>query len=197
MGSTTWRKSERCVPAVAGTNAFVYAQAIVMQPDCAKDEQMQLPESTAFRLRTQLDCLSTILPGSLDEVLERRPIPEKWCPREILAHLARYQNLFLSRIHRIKTESNPLLSRYRAEDDPEWKSWIRLDSSEIFQILRTQRATLVQQVECMTTEDLARTATHPRFGEMTLLQWIEFFLLHEAHHLLTVLQRSREPIDSD
>lgn len=158
-------------------------------------EHMQLPESTALRLRIQLDCLPIILSEISDDALERS-IPGKWSAREVLAHLARYQDVFLGRIRRLQTESNPMLPRYRAEDDPEWLSWITRRRTEVLQILRTQREILVHEVANMTAAQLARTAVHPRFGQMTTVQWLEFFLLHEAHHLLAVLQRSREYVDS-
>jgi hypothetical protein len=84
------------------------------------------------------------------------------------------------------------LPRYRAEDDPEWKSWATRSANEIFESLRAQRAVLIWQIEKLTDDELARTGIHSRFGEMTIVLWLEFFLLHEAHHLLTVLQRTRE-----
>jgi uncharacterized damage-inducible protein DinB len=153
---------------------------------------MRLPDSTALRLRTQLDCLATILAGIPSDALERRATPGKWSARENLAHLARYQEVFISRITCIQSESRPTLPRYRAEDDPEWGAWMSRPAAEIIEALHAGRKILLAQVEGMPDEDLARTAIHPRFGEMTLVQWMEFFLLHEAHHLLAVLQRSRE-----
>lgn len=153
---------------------------------------MKAPDSTVLRLRIQLDCLATILDGIKPEALERRPAPGKWSARENLAHLARYQEIFMSRVAHIQRENRPSLSRYRAEDDSEWPSWMNRGAAEIMEALHAQRKLLVQQIETMEDEDLRRTAIHPRFGEMTLVQWLEFFLLHEAHHLLSVLQRARE-----
>ena len=158
---------------------------------------MQLPESTIARLRTQLDCLPTILAGVSDDALELRSIPGRWCAREILAHLTRYQDVFVSRLRRIQTENRPVLARYRAEEDPELPSWINRGTAQILEALQTQREALVCEVEKMKGADLGRTAIHPRFGQMTLVQWLEFFLLHEAHHLLAVLQRSREQVNED
>ena len=66
------------------------------------------------------------------------------------------------------------------------------ETQDILQILSAQRTILVHKVQRMTSADLARKAIHPRLGHMTVVQWLEFFLLHEAHHLLAVLQRSRE-----
>ncbi len=153
---------------------------------------MGLPESTRLRLKTQLDCLPTLLAGIAEDALERRPTPDKWSARENLAHLARYQDVFLGRLNRMTTENHPALPRYRAEDDPEWKAWINRSMAEIFEKLQTQRKQLIRQVERLSDGELARTGKHSRLGEMTIVQWLEFFLLHEAHHLLAVLQRTRE-----
>jgi len=153
---------------------------------------MGLPESTAIRLRTQLDCLPAILAGVSEESLNRRPNPEKWSARENLAHLARYHEMFLERIERIRNEDRPLLARYAAEHDPEWPRWAAMPLSEVLARLRALRVELLERVQKLSEAELSRSAVHSRFGEMTLLQWLEFFLLHEAHHLLAVMQRARE-----
>ncbi len=122
----------------------------------------------------------------------RRPIPDKWSGRENLAHLARYQDMFLGRIQRILTEERPLLPRYRAEDDPDWPTWARMPVAEVLASLRALRLQFIERIEKLSDEEFLRTAVHPRFGEMNLIQWLEFFLLHEAHHLYIVMQRVRE-----
>jgi uncharacterized damage-inducible protein DinB len=153
---------------------------------------MGLPESTWLRLKTQLDCLPTLLAGIAEGALERKPSPDKWSARENLAHLARYQKIFLGRLNRMGAEDGPVLLRYRAEDDPEWPLWMDCTESEIFDSLQGQRKELIQKIERLSDGELARTGTHSRFGEMSITQWVEFFLLHEAHHLLIVMQRTRQ-----
>ncbi len=153
---------------------------------------MGMLESTAIRLRTQLDCLPAILAGVSEESLNRRPNPEKWSARENLAHLARYHEIFLERIERIRNEDRPLLERYAAENDPRWPTWAAMPLGEVLARLRALRVELLERVQKLSEAELSRSAVHSRFGEMTLLQWLEFFLLHEAHHLLVVMQRARE-----
>jgi uncharacterized damage-inducible protein DinB len=153
---------------------------------------MNLPEPTATRLKTQLDCLPLILAGISEDALDRRPRPDKWSARENLAHLARYHEMFLERIERIRTADRPELARYAAESDAEWPRWQRLPVSEVRARLHALRAQMIELVGKLSAAELSRTAVHSRFGEMTLVQWLEFFLLHEAHHLLAVMQRARE-----
>jgi len=153
---------------------------------------MALPEITAYRLHSQLDCLSMLLEGAARGALEHRPVPDKWSAKENLAHLARYQGVFLERISLILAQDRPAISSYKAENDPEWTAWSALSSEEVLQRLHTTRRQIIERAEKLSDAQLARTGVHSRFGELTLLQWLEFFLLHEAHHLLAVLQRVHE-----
>ena len=152
---------------------------------------MEISETTLTRLRTQLDCLPILLGGMPETTLDNRPVAGKWSAREHLAHLARYQEMFLSRMQRIRSEDRPRLARYRAEDDPEWPQRMALPATEILKSLRSLRTQLVREAAGLSAEELSRIGMHPKFGEMTLGLWLEFFLLHEAHHLLSVMQLVR------
>ncbi len=155
-------------------------------------KQMVLPNSTSLRLRTQLDSLSIILDGLSDAALDRRPIADKWSARENIAHLARYHEIFLERIKLIRTQDRPRLPRYRAEEDSEWQQWASKPAQDVLRAIQALRLELIALVETLSAAEFTRTAVHSRFGEMTLVQWLEFFLLHEAHHLLVAMQRARE-----
>ena len=43
-----------------------------------------------------------------------------------------------------------------------------------------------------TSVDFTKTGTHPAFGNMSLLQWVNFFLLHEAYHQFTLFKLAAE-----
>jgi hypothetical protein len=153
---------------------------------------MSLPVPTMLRLKIQLECLPLLVAGAGEESWEKRPAPEKWSARENLAHLARYHEMFLARIDRILNEDRPLLERYRAEDDPEWPRWMALPVRDVLAALHELRSEMIDGAASLTDEDLLRTARHARFGVMTLFEWLEFFLLHESHHLFKVMQLTRE-----
>ena len=46
-------------------------------------------------------------------------------------------------------------------------------------------------VDSLDAEDLARSGVHPSLGALAIPDWIEFFLLHEAHHLYQAMLRMR------
>jgi hypothetical protein len=150
-----------------------------------------LSPSSAARLATQLDSLPSLLEGHPPEALDRRTRSGKWSVHENLAHLARHHAVVLDRVRRILSEEKPTLPRYAAEEDKEWPEWAALSTHEVLIRLRALRTELTVLVSGLPDEALARTAVHPSLGEMALPLWIEFFLLHEAHHLYLVMKRAR------
>src|SRR5262249_20410660 len=139
------------------------------------------------------------LRGFLDEVLHgvhvetilQPPDSGKWSANENLAHLARYQQIFLERVDRILKEKSPSFPRYRAEEDPHWERCRALGYKEVPGELAALREKLIARLKSLSDSDYERTGVHPKFGEMSLALWLEFFLVHEAHHLYTVLQLVR------
>ncbi|MGZ4829774.1 MAG: DinB family protein [Candidatus Angelobacter sp.] len=144
------------------------------------------------RCETQLqDFLAVTLKGVPLEALSVKVVPGKWSAHEQLAHLARYHQIFLQRIDRILTEEAPEFPRYRAEGDPDWPAWSGLPTPQLLVRISSMRAKLMARLRSLSEEDFERTGIHPKFGAMSLVLWLEFFLVHEAHHLYVVLQLVR------
>jgi uncharacterized damage-inducible protein DinB len=144
------------------------------------------------RLEAQLESLDVVLARATPDLIDSRPASGDWSARENLAHLARHSTVFLERLDRILTEDTPRLGRYRAEDDPEWPQWSDLPLDEVLRRLKDARRRLIAWVSAVSPDQMSRTGLHPAFGAMTIPQWLEFFLLHEAHHLYTAMLRIAE-----
>jgi phytoene dehydrogenase-like protein len=151
-----------------------------------------IPVPLLARLERQLDALGLVLERATPGALEARPPSGDWSAREHLAHLARHHADFLERLRRLLAEPTPVLGRYRAESDPEWPAWSGLPLDEVLRRLRALRTELVTLVRAIPPSEDARSGIHPAFGEMDVTAWLEFFLLHEAHHLYSALVRVGE-----
>jgi hypothetical protein len=139
---------------------------------------LQADDSQLIRLRTQLVSLDFLFAGAKPETIERRPTSGKWSARENLAHLGRYHEIFLDRLHRILTEPSPKFTRYRAEEDSGWQEWVSRPFEEIRTRVVALRLNLIDKISALQPCDYNRTGVHSAFGEMTLSLWLEFFLVH-------------------
>ncbi|PYY00630.1 MAG: hypothetical protein DMG64_16470 [Acidobacteria bacterium] len=151
-----------------------------------------LNQLAVARLRDQLDSLSAFVANKTADEWNRVPASGKWSARVNLAHLCRYHEVFLERLNRILREDRPQFGRYRAEDDELWPSWSPLPVDLLLARIRQLRRDVRSQLSSLSDEQLARTGIHPVLGEMDVPLWLEFFLLHEAHHLYAILFRLRE-----
>jgi uncharacterized damage-inducible protein DinB len=147
-----------------------------------------LKTSLLIRLSTQLESLKAVLEGG---EMHRKPAPDKWSALEILAHLARYHEVFLDRIRRILAEDGPRFDRYRAETDPLWHHWRELPLDEVLSHAANLRVDIAKLFEQLSQRDLQKVGIHPGLGSLSIPMWLEFFLLHEAHHLYQAMNRAR------
>jgi len=144
------------------------------------------------RCETQLqDFLTEVLSKRSGGDYSQRTIPDKWSAQENLAHLAHYHEIFLDRVRRILNENRPAFSRYRAEEDPEWEVWRQRPYRDLLDRLASLRAQLGLKLKTLSNEDFQRVGVHPKFGALELSQWLEFFLVHEGHHLYLIFQQVR------
>ncbi|HEU4386630.1 MAG TPA: DinB family protein [Blastocatellia bacterium] len=148
-----------------------------------------LPQSSLLRLERQIDVVPLLLRGAGPQAMMARTASGEWSPHEHLAHLARHHAIFLERLHRIMGEDAPELARYRAEEDSSWGEWSSLTTDEVTGRLNSLRGEIVRFIKGLSEAETNRVGIHPLFGRMDLTHWIEFFLLHEAHHLYKLMIR--------
>jgi len=139
-------------------------------------------------LEYQRESLKGMIAGLTDEQVRREVLAGKWSIFENIAHLATYQHAFLQRISRIVNEQNPVFGRYNAESDPLFHDYCTRTTKAILDDLVITRNELVSDIRSLDDDTMLRTGEHPVFGKMNLLQWLNFFLLHEAHHLFTIFK---------
>lgn len=143
-------------------------------------------ESLTYKLQHQYNTVDEMLQNLSSEFILKKHRPEKWSIHENLAHLGRYHEVFLSRLTQILSEDNPEFGRYNTSNDPDFDTWGRMTTSEVIQKTKSLRGQCAEQLISLSSDQLARTGTHPKLGALTVEEWVEFFLLHENHHLYTI-----------
>ena len=151
-----------------------------------------MPSSVSTRLQYQHKSLMDIIDDLSDEQIRRQIISGKWSIFENIVHLQTYQHTFIKRVRQILDENNPSFPRYSAETDTLFLDNCDKSTREVMQDLLTTRKEIAAGMLSFQSTDLTKTGTHPVYGQMTLIQWLNFFLLHEAHHLFTIFKLTAE-----
>ena len=149
---------------------------------------MPIPATTLTRLQTQHQAIDLLINHISDANLRRQVVVGKWSVFENLVHLATYQHTFFKRIGIILQETKKEFPRYTAEADPLFHDNLERGTSAILEDLRQKREGIVAMLNGLNDDELKRVGLHPAYGEMNIIQWAEFFLLHEAHHLFTIFK---------
>ena len=153
---------------------------------------MPLSASISTRLRHQHESLPEITRDLTETTLKQRVNPDKWSPFEHIAHLAAYQPAFISRLEKIAAIPAPTFQRYVADKDPQFPVCLDKPLTELFGLISTQAAQIDTILAHTNEAGLRRTGLHPKYGLLTVTQWTEFYLLHEAHHLFTIFMLTQD-----
>lgn len=149
---------------------------------------MQIPSSVSTRLQYQHKSLLDIIDGLSDEQIRLPVYPGKWSIFENIVHLQAYQHASIARVRGILDQDNPQYEPYVAGNDPVFVDNCAKSTREVMQDLITTRKEMSAGILSFTENDLKRTSYHSVYGKMNLVQWLNFFLLHEAHHLFTIFK---------
>lgn len=150
-----------------------------------------LPLNTRLRLKHQHECLDGLIGrASFDQL--HATAGNGWSLFQHLAHLGRYQQIFTGRIVKIMESPGTEFQRYIADNDPDFKRWCMFTSEKLLATLQSDRKNMHDYLADLSEAELNRTGLHPLYGRMNIIQWTEFFLLHEAHHLYTVFTRIQQ-----
>ena len=125
------------------------------------------------------------------EILDFHP-EGKWSIKDQIAHLVKYQPKFLGRMKLIISQEAPSFERYNADADPEFSLYRKLSLHELWDRLLSGREDITGYLGTLSEHQLQRIGIHPVYGELSIGEWTEFFLLHEAHHLFCVFQLSNK-----
>jgi hypothetical protein len=149
-------------------------------------------EATCRYLLEGLAATPVVLAYLLDEtgaeIWDRRPDPERFTIREVVAHLADWEAISLRRLERIRAEKDPLLP-----DIDEGELAKRNDYAHVavgnglrsFQRSRTQLLKMLAQLE---PSEWVRIAHHETRGRLNIQDLATIVLGHDNYHLRQVTE---------
>lgn len=157
---------------------------------------MKLSESALSRLAYQHLTIAEIIAAVPDARLHANPPTGKWSIHDNIAHIARYNVIFRERLKNIQEQDPQQFPRYNADADPEFPLWQEKSTAELIQSVAMERGMISREVKTYSESALDRIGVHPKFGRLTVIDWIEFYLLHEAHHIFTIFKLKNDISDA-
>ncbi|HWD89309.1 MAG TPA: DinB family protein [Mucilaginibacter sp.] len=143
------------------------------------------------RLKTQHLAVAELIKHVDEKQLTREPEPGKWSIKDNIAHLVSYQPVFIGRVHQMLKGGTPSFNAYKADNEPDFLHARELSLIELMNRLNGNRRQILELITNLPDDELLLKGTHPKFGEMTITEWTEFFLLHETHHLFTIFRLTK------
>ncbi len=143
----------------------------------------------AGRLREQADDIRRLISGLDEDALSRRPAPDKWSLKELIAHLWRVQEVFESRIEAMLTQTRPALAPYAPDGDRQFEAKLSSTCEELLASFLGEREELAALLDSLSPADWRHKGMHPEYRHYDVRLAVEYMAWHEAHHIYQILQR--------
>lgn len=132
--------------------------------------------------------LSSLLDGARDPDWDRRPDPDRFTLREVVAHLADWEPVWLERLQRIATEDHPFLPSVDESQMVVENDYASTSPTESLARFVQGRETLVAYIRSVSDDLWDRTGDREFVGILTMHQQAYFALSHDAYHLRQVAE---------
>ncbi len=109
------------------------------------------------------------------------PVPGKWSPAEIIAHLADCELVFAFRLRQTLAEDAPMIQPF---DQDKWAAtYLGVPAKQALEVFTALRGWNLRLIGLALPEASNRPVTHPERGAMTFLTLVETMAGHDLNHL--------------
>jgi uncharacterized damage-inducible protein DinB len=128
-----------------------------------------------------LDSLLNGLPSS-DPRWDMHPEPGRFSLREIAAHLADWDAIWLERLAMTRDQDNPSIVPIDEGELAVANDYAHRDPDMSRALLHQRRTEVVKLLRALGDDDWDRPAMHPEFGTFPLKDQAIFVVLHDGYH---------------
>lgn len=134
-------------------------------------------------MESSADELYNAIFGITDNLLNKKPAPDKWTIKEILVHLLDAELVYACRLRKVASEPNSTLQAF---DQDLWAKnlaysfWDFRLVTDTFRVLRINTIFLLKNA---TPAQWEQKGVHEQRGEVTFTQLAESLAKHTQHHV--------------
>jgi len=134
-------------------------------------------------LRETPKSLASLLHGVADEVLRRKPAPEKWSMLEIACHLRDVERLFVERYAKMANHDRPALRMINQDELAVTLKYNEDDPAAAIREFQALRAETIALLSALAHPSWQRIGLHPKRGEFSIAGQADIHVNHDANHL--------------
>lgn len=135
------------------------------------------------RLGETPKALASLLQGAPEEILRRKPVPEKWSMLEIACHLRDVERLFVERYGKMASLDRPALRMMNQDELAVRLKYNEDDPAAALRDFRRLREETVHLLGALPHQTWQRIGLHPKRGEFSIAANVEMHVNHDANHL--------------
>lgn len=130
------------------------------------------------------DVLEQLLRGvkAEDVAWDRRPDPDRFTIREVVAHLADWDDVFLDRMTRTREQVEPILQGYDEGQVAKDRDYAHQDPHANLARFRKEREALIAFLRSLTAAEWERIGRHSEIGSISLESQAALICGHDGYH---------------
>jgi hypothetical protein len=117
-----------------------------------------------------------------EEILKRRPKPEKWSAHEHACHIAAVHPLMSSRLDLMLAEPTPRIRPYLPHVDDGEDALLKTNLDEALQRFTRDRQRLVERLKTLSPADWERSAEHGEYTHYSVFIMFRHLAMHDMFH---------------
>ncbi len=132
--------------------------------------------------------LERLLTGATADEIDRRPDPERFTLREIVAHLADWEPILQERLLRTRDENEPTLAAVDPAQLAIEHDYAHCDIREQARLFSERRAKTVSIISQFNSEQWLRKAIRPNIGATDMEAIVAMIPMHDMYHIRQITQ---------
>lgn len=141
------------------------------------------------RLKTSAEEVRRLCRDLDETAASTRTVADKWSVKEILAHMARVQQIFEQRLDAILAKEGAPITSYEPSADPDFPAIAKKPADELWKWYEDTRNRIVGKLEKLSPADWHRKGSHPEYPVYDVHFAMEYLAHHEAHHAYQMFTR--------
>jgi hypothetical protein len=135
------------------------------------------------KLQETPKAVAAVFRNASNDVVQRKPAPDKWSMLEILCHLRDVEQLFVERYGKIANHDRPQLRMIDQDALAERLRYNEDDPAVALREFQGFRAEAVALLSALAQQSWERVGVHPKRGDYSIAAHAVMHVAHDANHL--------------